>query len=197
MDDKTNTTLKRLAVSSLENCLAKLSRVSAGTWNITSADVRPGTLGDALKMHPFKSREAAAVWFSVACDHPFTAIMLFETDDMECVSKCFLGYAFPGVPGIKLPEEVMLVELGNIVLNSVVSVVSNGLKKVLMPAVPRYAIGDAPGLAAEFAAALDPKRDFRIITLALGIRSGGDVSGSTVLCLMPEKLAGELTGLHG
>lgn len=192
MDDKTNTMLGRLAVSSLEACLAKLSRVSAGTWSIASADVRPGTLQDALKTHPFKSRDAAAVWFSVACDHPFTAMMLFEPDDIGSVSKCFLGYAFPGIPGIKLPEEVMLVELGNIVLNSVVSVVSNGLKKVLMPAVPRYAIGDAPGLAAGLGTALDQKQVFRVISLALGIRSGGNVSGSTVLCLIPEKLADEL-----
>lgn len=192
MDDKINDLLKRLAVSSLETCLARLSSVSAGTWSVVSAGVRRETLQAALKRHPFKSGEAVAVYFSVAGEHPMLSLMLIEPDELECVSRCFLGYAFPGIPGIKLPEEVMLLELGNILLNSVISALSNGLKKVMMPDVPRYKQGDALGLALELGLLPGQAPSFRVIALALDIKSGESVSRSTVLCLVPEELAGEL-----
>lgn len=189
MDDKTNSALKQLAVSSLGTCLDKLSRVSSGSWTIASASVRRETLGGALTRYPFKFREAAAVYFNVAGKAPFVSMMLFEPDEVGLVSKCFLGYAFPGA---RLPEEVVLLEIGNIVLNSVVSVVSNGLKRVLMPAVPRYVRGNAAAMAFELGGMLDLRETYRVITVVLDIRSGGDVGGSTVLCLIPDGLAGEL-----
>ncbi len=192
MEDNTNDLLKRLAEQSIGTCLAKLSGVSAGAWSLAAASVRKETLQAALKRHPFRSGEAAAVHFSVSGDYPFLSVMLFEPEELECVSKCFLGYAFPGIPGIKLPEEVMLLELGNIVLNSVISAVSNGLKKLLMPAVPKFSQGDALGLALELGALPGQSPAYRVIELSLDIKGGESVSRSTVLCLLPEDLAAEL-----
>ncbi|MBI4802116.1 MAG: response regulator [Elusimicrobia bacterium] len=192
MDDKTNELLERLAVSSLEKCLARLSKVSAGTWRMESAGVRRETLEDALKRHDFKSSGAAAVYFNVPGEFPFASLALFEPDEIEYISKCFPGYFFSGDRALKPSEEVMLLELGNILLNSVVGAVSDGLKKIFMPAVPRYIQGDARRLAGELGAIMDLQRNFRIITLALDSRCGKNVSRSEMFAVIPEELADEL-----
>ncbi|MBU2574912.1 MAG: hypothetical protein KKH28_12625 [Elusimicrobia bacterium] len=199
MDDKASGLLEQLAVLSLEKCLARLSKVSAGTWRMESAGVSRETLEDAVKRHGFRNSKAAAVYFNVTGEFPFVALMLFEPDDIELVSKCFLAIGlkrlvdpFPKAPGITQPQEMMLLELGNIILNSFVSAVSEGLKKIIMPSVPQYIQGDAQRLVGELGTIADLKQNFRIITLALDIQCGKDVSKSTVFGIIPEKLANEL-----
>ena len=191
MDAKEIGILGRLAVSSLEKCLAKLSAVSAGTWRVDSISVSPATPGDAFKRHDF-TNPAAAVYFNVEGEFPFASVMLFDPQDIECISKCFLGYSFPGAPGLKQSEEAMLVELGNIVLNSVVSAVSDGLKKILTPTIPSYAHGDAGLIVEELGTVMDAEQRCRVIIIRLAIQCGGLVSTSELFGLIPEKLADEL-----
>ena len=195
MDAKASGILERLAVAGLEKCIARLAKVSAGTWRIAGARTSRGTLEDAVSQHNF-AHPAAAVYFKIKGDFPFTSMMLFDLDDIELVSKCFLGYSFPKGEKFTQPEEVLLMELGNIVINSVINSVLNALKRSCMPPVPMCVDGDARRLAAVVGSASDPERAFRIVTVTLAIQSDKSVSNSEVVCLIPEELENELERLH-
>lgn len=190
MTEQNKDLLLPAVLHAFEACLAKLSGVTAGTWKVTSSGISRETLQAALKRHPFRTGTADAVYFSVHGGHKVHSLMLFEPDELECVSRCFLGYAFPRTQDIRLAEEVMLLELGNILLNSVVSAVSNILHAVLIPAVPAYSQGDS--LAIELKVLPGSVEVFRIISISLDISSGKAVSRGTVFSLMPEELAVEL-----
>lgn len=189
MSDNTSRALLGLTETSLKKCLARLSGVSAGTWELSGMNALRGTVEDAVKRHDFTNPAASAVYFNLRGALPLTAIMLFDPEDMECISKCFMGYSFPRGRATTPTEEVMLLELGNIVLNSLINSAMNALKLSLMPSVPAYLEGDFRDLVNGLARGGEPKGEFQIITATLTMRSDKRVSRSEVLALVPEELA--------
>lgn len=189
MSDNPGRALLGLSEASLKKCLARLSGVSAGTWELSGMSAARGTIEDAMKRHDFVNPAASAVYFNLRGELPLTAIMLFDPADMECISKCFMGYSFPRGAATTPTEEVMLLELGNIVLNSLINSAMNALKLSLMPSVPAYLEGDFRDLVNGLARGADPKAEFRIIAATLTMRSDKRVSRSEVLALVPEELA--------
>ena len=121
--------------------------------------------------------------------------MLFDPLDMECISKCFMGYSYPRGAVTTQTEEVMLLELGNIVLNSLINSALNALKLSLMPSVPAYLEGDFRDLANGLAPGGDLKQNFRIITATLAIKSDKRSTRSEVIALVPEELARQFESL--
>lgn len=190
MNSNSTIILEQLAASSLEKCLLRLSRVSAGTWQVLEIKVSSGKLADAVNQHDFRN-PAAAVHFNLS-GSALTALMLFNPQDVECVSKAFTGHSFPRGSRTTPAEEVMLLELGNIVLNALLNAVQNALKKSSMPAVPQFLEGDAARLIAGLGAAVDPAREFRVLRATLAIRCDKCETLSEVFALIPAELAAEL-----
>jgi hypothetical protein len=191
MDQKQDVTLESLASLSLAKCLLRMSRVTAGTWQVTGTHISSGTLLDALKRHDFTNR-AAAVYFNLRGISPMTAVMAFDANDLECVSKCFTGHSFPRGGAITPAEEIMLTELGNIVLNALMNAVTNALKKSSMPAMPLFAEGDIAAIAAAISTQVNPNQLFRIIATTIVLKSDTATAKAEVLLLLPEELAMEL-----
>lgn len=189
MTDISSGALVRLTEASLKKCLGRLSGVSAGTWDLLGISASAGTVEDAVKLHDFANPRASAVYFNLRGGLPFTAIMLFDPLDMECISKCFMGYSYPRGAVTTQTEEVMLLELGNIVLNSLINSALNALKLSLMPSVPAYLEGDFRDLANGLAPGGDLKQNFRIIAATLAIKSDKRSTRSEVIALVPEELA--------
>ncbi|MDD5208607.1 MAG: hypothetical protein PHV36_04425 [Elusimicrobiales bacterium] len=181
--------LLRLTEASLRKCLARLSGVSAGTWELLGISASQGTIEDAVKLHDFVNPAASAVYFNLGGGLPFTTIMLFDPSEMECISKCFMGYSYPRGAATTQAEEVMLLELGNIVLNSLINSAMNALKLSLMPSVPAYLEGDYRVLVNGLAPGGDVKKSFRIIGATLGLKADKRVTRSEVIALIPEDLA--------
>jgi len=195
MTDISSGALVRLTEASLKKCLGRLSGVSAGTWELLGISASAGTVEDAVKLHDFVNPRASAVYFNLRGGLPFTAIMLFDPLDMECISKCFMGYSYPRGAVTTQTEEVMLLELGNIVLNSLINSALNALKLSLMPSVPAYLEGDFRDLANGLAPGGDLKQNFRIITATLAIKSDKRSTRSEVIALVPEELARQFESL--
>jgi len=189
MNAKENTVLERLAVSSLEKCLVKLSKVSAGTWQLAETAESSGTPGSAVGKYDFKGQPAAAVYFDIKGEFPMTSVMIFDPADIDCISKCFLGYSFPRQGGISPSDEVMLLELGNIVLNSLSNSVFNALGESFMPSVPQFVAGDALRIAESVRAAAGAALTFNIVASTIAIQCDNRVSRSKVIALVPEQLA--------
>lgn len=188
-------TLERLATLSLERCLVKLSKVSAGTWQLLATSCTLGTLNEAIAQYDFKNRTAAAVYAEVKGGVSFSSLILFDPEDLDCISKCFLGYSFPRAQSVSLSEEVMLLELSNIILNALTSSFMNALRAGFIPSVPRFVEGNSAAVTAGLGAAIDPDKNFRTVQAALAMQSGDSVSTCKVFAFLPEELARSLEGM--
>lgn len=191
MKSNPNLMLESLVTLNLAKCLQRLSRVSAGTWQALAAKVSAGTLGDALGRHNFKN-PAAAVYFNLKGISPLTALMLFDPADMECISKCFTGHSFPRGAVTSPAEEVMLTELGNIVMNSMINGILNALRRESIPTIPGFAEGNLPALTAEIGKTVNIKQGFRIVTVPLTLQWDAATARAEAIALVPEELAMEL-----
>ena len=192
MSENANEILSRIAVASLQKCTEKLSRVSAGVWKIAGSNVSMETLDTLMKRYSGDAGESAAVYFDVKGELPFVAILLFDPRDMDRISRCFLGYSFSPSPAMNQASELLLSELGNIILNSFVSAMSNALKTVFLPSVPRYVHGVPRDLLEAMGVSMDLKQGYRSICVKLNIHCDKTVTWSEVVGLIPEKLAQEL-----
>lgn len=193
MEAKVSAILEQLAVSGLEKCCAKISRVSAGAWEINGVRVSRGTIGDALAQHDF-THPAVAVYFNVKGEFPFTALMLVDLNDTGHILQFYLGSTFPHAGEFTHPVEVMLTEIGNIILNSLINSVLNALKRSAMPPVPGCAHGDAGSLLAELGGCA-ASGDCRTVTVSLCIRYGERVSRGEIIGLIPAELENEMERL--
>jgi len=180
--------LAGMTKTSLEKCLSRLAKVSAGTWEVLGVTASSGSLEDAVKQHNFENPVASVVYFNLT-GLPLTAMLILDPADIDCISKCFMGYSFPGGPATTQAEEVMLLELGNIILNSIVNSTLNALKKSGMPSVPAYLEGDLPRLLEGLGAGAELKQNLRVITAKLAIRCDSREAVAEVLALIPEELA--------
>ncbi len=195
MKDNANEILGQIAVDSLQKCAEKLSRVSAGVWSIAGSEVSTGTLDEALKRGGSRDGEAMAVYFDVKGELPVIAMILFDPQDIDRISKCFLGYSFSVSPALSQAGELLLSELGNIILNSFISALSNTLKRMFMPSAPKCVRGTPRYLLKTMGAAMDVKQRGRIISIKLDTQYDKNITRSEVLGLVPEKLAQELLKL--
>jgi len=187
--------LKNLAALSVAYCLQRLSRASAGTWQVLDVKVAYGTFEDALRPHDFK-HDAAAVYMGLRGISPLTAMMLFDPDDIACVSKCYTGQSFHREGKLTPADEMLLVELGNVVINSLISALLNALKKSFMPTVPKFVEGGKAKLAGDLLNAVGINTSFRIITVTLGMSATECSAKSEMVALIPEEMALELENIH-
>ncbi|MCG2725552.1 MAG: hypothetical protein L6420_04715 [Elusimicrobia bacterium] len=191
MNIKTLEIIERLAVVNLEKSLTRLSRVSAGTWEILDINVSFDTLGEGIKKHRFKDDIAWLVYFNVEGEYPFNSFVIFESPDFDCISKFFLGYSFLDVHSLQF-KELLLSELGNILLNPMVTFVSNTLKKSFMPTAPKCVQEKHQNFLKIFENAIDLRESFLIIKVTLVVYSGKSLAKIILFNIIPKKLQTEL-----
>jgi chemotaxis protein CheY-P-specific phosphatase CheC len=185
--------LERLAAASLENCLQRVTKVSGAVWQLAGIDISRGTLASAVKLHDFsKDPSAAVVYINVTGGLPFTSLLFFNAGDVPHISKCFLEESLAQASGIPQFDEVMLLELGNIMLNAVINYLQNALKKSAIPSVPMLLKGDCGHIAEGLGVYLDPRQSFRIVTSSITVRRDSRVSRGEVQAIISEELAAAL-----
>jgi len=192
MNENSNAALGRIAALGLRKCVDKLTRVSAGAWSIACTETATGTIAEAVKRHAADEGEVAAVYFEVKGELPFIAIIFFSQRDIGVITKCMLGYTFSASPSMTQTGELLLSELGNIILNSLVSSFSNALKRVFMPTAPRCLRGEPKYLLEAMGVAAEVQKSYRTLSIKLDIQCGKNMTRSEVLGLIPEKLEQEL-----
>jgi chemotaxis protein CheY-P-specific phosphatase CheC len=91
-----------------------------------------------------------------------------------------------------MAEEVMLTELGNIVMNSLINGLLNALRRQSIPTIPGFAEGDLQALTADLGRTINVKQAFHIITASLSLQWDAATAKVEAIALVPEELAMEL-----
>lgn len=189
MDAKAAKTLEQIVVTSLEKCVSKLSRISAGNWSVAGAQVSCRSIEEAVKEHSAApGGTGAAVFFEVRGEYPFTSMVIFRPADIDTISRGFLGFSFSRLPNLNQAQEMLLSELGNIVVNALISALSNALKRSFLPAAPKCVLGETPFLLEALWASLGRSGRYSLVTVMLDLRCGEQVTRSEVLTIIPENM---------
>lgn len=177
--------LDRLTLQSLQRCLDRVSGISAGVWRLSVGPARAGGPPEALAPH---GAEAAAVYLSLE-GLPLFALMLVNPQELECLARAFTGHAFPRGPRVSGAEQVMLSELGNIILNAMLNPLVNSLKKSAMPTLPSFFEGPYAGLAAELAALPASAPPLRTVPALISLDCCGASASVHLFTFLPEDYA--------
>lgn len=191
-----NNILENIAAAGLKKCMDKLSKISAGHWSLADTSVSWGTLNEIM----LKRRSAAggaAVYFEISGECPFTVMVIFQAKDVKLISKCFLGFAFPRMAEINQAEELLLSELGNIILNSFVGSLSNALKRSFIPSVPKCLTGEPLFLLEALWTMLDKKQKYKLVSIDINLQCDDTITRAEVIGVIPGKLEKELEKAAG
>ncbi|OGR52903.1 MAG: hypothetical protein A2049_07310 [Elusimicrobia bacterium GWA2_62_23] len=196
MDDKAAKILERIALAGLEKCVAKLSRISAGRWSVADVKVSYRSMQEAINDHAASRGTGAAAYFEVKGEFPFTSMIIFRPQDIEIISKGFMGFSFSKMPSLNQAQELLLSELGNIILNSLVSSLSNALKKSFLPTAPKCVQGETQFLLEALWTAVD-RGPHKLVTVTLDLQCDGNVTRSELITLIPESMEKALLAGQG
>ncbi|HBA59731.1 MAG TPA: hypothetical protein DCZ92_02690 [Elusimicrobia bacterium] len=188
MDLKTSRILERITAASMEKCAAKLSRISAGKWSVAGVGVSRCTMGGALESQAAHMGNGAAVYFEVRGEYPFTSMVMFRPQDIEIISRGFLGASFSKLPVLNQAQELLLSELGNIILNAFLSALSNALGRSFLPAAPKCVQGEPQYLLEALWTSLDPAQLHSVATVTLDLICDNAATRSEVIAVIPENL---------
>ena len=194
MDSKASRILESIALLSLEKCAVKLSRISAGKWSVSEVRVSSRSMEDTLKEHGASSGQGAAVYFEISGEFPFTAMVVFRPEDIDTISRGFLGFSFSKMPSLSQAQELLLSELGNIILNSIISSLSNTLKRAFLPSAPKCVQGEPRFLLEALWTSVDPALRHHLVAVSLDLEFDKSVTRSEVLVLIPENMERALSG---
>lgn len=183
--------IKRLAAGGLSKCMLRASEASSWAWELCGVLVFSGKIPDAVRKADF-GETVASIQVNVRDGSPFAAAMLFRSEDAGFISGCFVNGPLYRTDGVKLLEEAMLMEIGNVILNALANPLINALKGTAIASVPMFVKGGPAAVAAGLGACLDPRLDFRIIAASLSMRRDGRIARAMVLGVLPEELAAEL-----
>jgi len=193
MDPKAGKALERIVMASLEKCVSKLSRVSAGKWNVGAARVSCGSMEEAVKEHSSgPAGTGAAVYFEVRGEYPFTSMVVFRPDDIDTISRGFLGFSFSKLPNLNQAQEMLLSELGNILLNALISSLSNTLRRSFLPSAPKCILGETPFLLEALWTSLGRSGRYSLVTVMLDLKCDERVTRSEVIAIIPDNMEAAL-----
>jgi chemotaxis protein CheY-P-specific phosphatase CheC len=145
-------------------------------------------MGEAIRDHALTGGNGAAVYFEVRGEFPFTSMVIFRPDDIEIISRGFLGFSFSKLPGLNQAQELLLSELGNIILNSLISSLSNTLKRSFLPSAPKCVQGEPQFLLEALWTAADNGQRLNLVTVTLDLRCDAAVTRSEVVALIPDAM---------
>jgi len=196
MDAKASKILERIAMTSLEKCVSKLSRVSAGKWSVAAVRVSCRSMEEAVKERASgPGGTGAAVYFEVHGEYSFTSMVVFRPEDIDTISRGFLGFSFSKLPNFNQTQELLLTELGNIILNALISSLSNALRRSFLPSAPKCLQGETPFLLEALWAAHGRAGRYSLVTVTLDLKCGNKVTRSEVIAIIPENMEAALAAV--
>ncbi len=187
MDQEKHRVLEKIAGASMEKCMANLSRVSAGKWHVGGVNVSRRSMEESIHGHAEADRVMAAVYFQVKGEYPFTSMVIFRPEDVELLSRGFLGFSFSKLPGLTQAQELLISELGNVILNSFISALSNALHRSFLPSAPKYVNGATQFLLEALWATIDGEQPHSLVTVALDLQCDTSITRSEVVAVVPER----------
>jgi two-component system chemotaxis response regulator CheY len=188
---KKSETIESLVAGGLSKCMLRTADASSWAWELCEVSVYTGKISDAVKDAGY-GHAMAAVQVNVREGALFSAALVFRSADIAFISSCFANgplYRTGDVPEL---AEGLVLEIGNVILNSLANPLIQAMGKSALPSVPMLVKGGSAAVAAALGSCLNPSLNHRIISATIAMRREGRVARAGVLGVLPEALAAGL-----
>lgn len=187
-----NAVWERIIISSMDKCISKLSKISQGRWSISRTKISWNNLDEIMNSYVPREGTGVGVYFQIAGDYPWTAMIIFQPEDVEIISKFFFGDYYTRLSHLNHAQELILAEFGNVILNSFVGSLSNILEKAFIPSVPKCIQGKTDYLIEALEIIIQDLPRQKIVTIELELSHDNLTSKSEILGIIPENLEKEI-----
>ncbi|MFH1618708.1 MAG: hypothetical protein ABIG11_02280 [bacterium] len=170
---------------SLSHCLSKLSKMTGSPWLIEAGDMKWLPMPLLVREYSSDEQTGAAVYFDVAGDMPMSLMIVFHPRDTGIIARCFLGHSYPFLSHLNHLEELVLSELGNIVVNAFVGALANEMDSIMLPSVPRCVQGSRFALVEALQSTVKEPGRYSACKMPLRMESAGGSASSELLALFP------------
>lgn len=189
---KANRILEKTVSLRMDKCADKLSKLSAGKWRVTGVSALRRTVDEVLSGRGATPGVRTVVYFEISGEYPFTALVVFRPDDIALISRAYPGGSSPKQQAVKYPPEILFPELGNVILNSFIGSLFDALSASFLPTAPKCVRGEPQYLLEAVWMTLDPKLQYNVATVTLGLACDGAEARVEVIAVISESLENAL-----
>lgn len=155
-----------ISLKAINSALEKLNRISTAKWESGN---------DVDKAEKIKNYNSICVYFDVKMEEDLLNFALFfNIKDIGDIVKYMSGHSFFVSDQITKKEEFLIGELGNIILNSLISALCNKVNISLIPSIPKVI-------------QVEKEMAFDIITRDLPFTKGKRMFENTIILRCNEK----------
>lgn len=175
----------KISTRACRRALERINRISVSRWEIPS--------GSTEKIADYDS--VCSYFQILEPGLSMSFAMFFRRSDLPVISKSLTGYGFFVSQKVSRSEELLVEELSNIILNSLISEISNLLKRKIIPSGPKT-VHSPRDAAMEIISSALPENSSKIV-FETPVRF--DCGGQEVVCevysFLPEDMAERLSGI--
>jgi len=135
----------------LSKTVGNLQKMAGTGWALASFSMEWSSYKSVMLRYPQDEPEGMAVLCSVNGSLPFTTMLILSRADAIIASSSFIKHSFAHLSRFSQMEEIVIAELGNMLLNSFVGVIADTTDTVLLPSAPRCAQGTRTCILEAFA----------------------------------------------
>lgn len=155
--------IKDIVREGLNKSLDRLNKVSSAKWNVAGVEF-------SLKKAEY---DAVCIYLTAKYENEVISFAMFvDTKDVKDISRIMVGYAFNDYYKLNMAEEVLLLELGNIILNSILSEMSNKIRNAIIPQVPKIIQSDKLFLLENISNILEENQGKTVINSNISLNAG-------------------------
>ncbi len=180
-----NSLWAKISKKAFERALERINKVSSYKWDISSNIKSSDNDYDAICCY-FQVKDP---------EREMSFAMFFKREDLPIISKAFVGYGFFISQKVSRAEELLVEELSNIILNSIISEVSNILKEKIIPIGPKTVHAPKDTAMEVLSSALPENKSKVSLKTFIGFDCGGKDISCEIYSFMPEVLASKLADL--
>lgn len=177
-----NMTWENISKKAFSKAVDKINKISVAKWE--TSDILPNN----------DNYDSVCCYFQVDEDDiPMSFAMLFRRSDLPAISKSFIGYGFFVSQKMTRSEELLMEELSNIILNCLISEISNFLGKKIIPSGPKTA-QSPKDTAIEIISSALPANAGKITARAdMAFVCGGNKIVCEIYSFLPKKFAEKIS----
>lgn len=176
---------KKLSQEAVSSALKRLNRVSSGKWKLSWEE--------NLVVSGRVNYDSVCVYFGAGeGQEAMHFALFFDRKDMGALSRNFIGYSFFVSEKMTKTEEMLVSELGNIILNSLVNVIGNKLGRPFIPSVPKIIQAEKEFALEVISAELPENRGKTELSEIISIECGGKEAVCEIFSFIPENMLATL-----
>lgn len=157
--------LKKIIETGLKKSVERINKISSYKWEIEKISFEIDNV----------DKETICVYLVAPSFNKISFLLFVEKKDSDNIFRSFSGYSFGCTNRITKVEELLISELGNIILNSVLGEIANRIKMAIVPQSPKTINGYKKFLLEGISSMIDTNINKTVVSSSIYVKASQDI----------------------